>query len=175
MRRRYRSRSRSRRFGNSSRISESIAHSLIARLRQRISPARGIRSNQRGNSTSTLARAPGWRKALNISGTWSIGDDIGDHRLRFDTAAGEGLDGLVEIDGIVAEDEIEADFLHDADDRHELIGLHTDTDDDHLAARPDHLDGVGQGAFDADAFEDQFGTVAGDLADLDDRVGLPWD
>src|SRR5208283_2410611 len=88
-------------------------------------------------------------------------DDVGDHRLRLDPAARQRLDGLVKIGGVIAEREIHADFLEDALNRLNFVGLHADPDNHDLPARSDHADRVAERALDPDAFEDQLGRAPG--------------
>src|SRR5207253_1793636 len=85
---------------------------------------------------------------------------------RLDLAGRERVDSFIKIRGIVTKHEINADFLHDALQRLNLIGLHTDADHHDLAARPDHADRLFERAFDADTFEYQFGAARGHRADL---------
>src|SRR5579885_3443772 len=96
-------------------------------------------------------------------------DNVGYHRLRPDFAAGQSVDGFVEVGGVIAEHEIDAGLLHDALDWTYLIRLHTDADHDDLSARRDHAHRLIERAFDADTLEDQFGAASGQLANLIDR------
>ena len=75
-------------------------------------------------------------------------------------------DDIVEIGGAVAEHELDLQFLHDAHQRHDRVGLLADAGDDDAAAARRFHHRVHQQARHADAFEDDVGRLARDLLHL---------
>src|SRR5713101_5728297 len=82
-------------------------------------------------------------------------DYIGHHRLRFDAACRQRANCLLELRSGVPEYEVDTHFLENALHRHDLVGLHTDANHDHLPAGTDHVDRGIERALHTDTFEDE--------------------
>lgn len=89
-------------------------------------------------------------------------DDAGDHGGGIDGALAEGFERFGVFGWGVAEDELEGELLVDGDEGQDPVFLHADADNDDAPHAVDELDGLLEGAFDADAFEDDGGCWGSD-------------
>jgi hypothetical protein len=79
----------------------------------------------------------------------------GDQRRRVDLALGQQTQGPGELLGRVAEHELEAELLHDAEHRLDRVLLHADADNDDAGVARRLLEGLLDEPRNAHAFEDR--------------------
>src|SRR6516225_5577721 len=87
-------------------------------------------------------------------------DYVRHHRLGFNSAGGQGLDGFVEVRRIVAEYEAYIYFSHNTLERLNFVGLHADADHYYLPARTHHANRLPQSTLHTNALKYDIRIVA---------------